>query len=237
MSNLRHLRRVIREASEALQAVSEAVEHELECDDEHEEHEHYHHGCGKHYHHHRYCCRKGPHHEEREHEEHDCCREESEHDEDCCCCCCCCCQGSAHHAPYPPFPPYPPFAPYPPMPPYPPYPPYPPIIISGCGCHHAGHTPGVTVAAVPSSAMPGQPGGPPATNVTNPAYSASPSEPAIVNPASKGISSATPANIASGSFPDVSTITNFDALLSMAESVASQVRNAIPAQTHMEEPS
>jgi hypothetical protein len=236
MSNLRHLRRVIREASEALQAVSEAVEHELECDDEHEEHEHYHHGCGKHYHHHRYCCRKGPHHEEREHEEHDCCREESEHDEDCCCCCCCC-QGSAHHAPYPPFPPYPPFAPYPPMPPYPPYPPYPPIIISGCGCHHAGHTPGVTVAAVPSSAMPGQPGGPPATNVTNPAYSASPSEPAIVNPASKGISSATPANIASGSFPDVSTITNFDALLSMAESVASQVRNAIPAQAYMEEPS
>lgn len=211
MLNLQRLRRAVCEASNALRTVSEILEEERECCDRGHPRREDHCEC------HRHCeCCEGE--RRREECDHDFCHEERCEEE-----CCCrhhhhCCEDELHH---PPYPPYPPFPPYPVFPPYPPFPPFPPIVISsgcGCGCQHSGQTPGVTVVG----------------GTTAQATSAAAQDPSR-SAATQAAASGAPANIALDKFPDLSNITSFDALLTLGESVAAQVRELIPSQSAVEE--
>jgi hypothetical protein len=212
MLSAHRLRKAVCEASEALRRVSEIIAEDRECcEARHSREEH---GCEHHHHHHHGCDCGCEHHEtdckKEEHRHEGSCEEEHEH--------CChrqhhCCDEECHEAPYPPFPPYPP---YPVIPPYPPFPPYPPIIItSGCGCQHSGQAPGVTVAGYPG------------TYTTQTAGAQTSGQPAAAH--------APAANLSLNAFPDLTNITNLEALLSLAESVAAQVGQLIPSESQAEE--
>src|SRR5271165_6011611 len=195
-----NLHRLRRAVSEASEALRRVSEI-IEEDRECCEGEHSQHEecCKSHHHHHRCGCGCEHHEGEEKKEEHG--REgccEEEGHEHCCHHHRRCCDEEDHEPPYPPFPPYPP---------------YPAVVItSGCGCvcQHSAQTPGVTVAGYPATYA-GQTAG---TQATEQSAASQATAPAV--------------NMSLNTFPDLSNITNVEALLSLGESVAAQVRELIP---------
>jgi hypothetical protein len=131
--------------------------------------------------------------------------------------------SSPPYPPYPPLPPNPPFAPYPPFPPYPPY-----VVIasgSGCGCAcHSAHGQSPTASATPSTYLApsvAQPWPSPTSQAVGAASS-------VADPGLPGSQLIGLAFEPGESFPDPSSLTNLDALLSLSEQAVNMVRDMVP---------
>ncbi len=114
------------------------------------------------------------------------------------------------------------------MPPYPPFPPYPPYIViapgsgCGCGCH------GTQGTVAPAQAMPGGAG------TASSAAQGSTATQAALSAAATPVARVSAVGVGS-SFPDPSTITDFEALLELGEKAAEMVKQMVPAETKPEE--